>query len=213
MAGIQHLWLFIVSGLLLNITPGPAILCSSWRAARSQGWRAGVVACWGVGQRRVSCTCSRRRSGCRPCWRRRRRRSRSSRWSARRTWCGSALACCAPRAAVAAAVDDARPRACTIATSSTGLPHECAESEGRAVLPRGSCRNSSHRTRASKPLASIVLGAIFDINGLLWCHALALFTAFASRRLNGRHRGRPLAEPHDGRDVRRPGRGLALASR
>jgi threonine/homoserine/homoserine lactone efflux protein len=36
----------------------------------------------------------------------------------------------------------------------------------------------------SKPLAFIVLGAIFDINGMLWCHALALFTAFASRRLN-----------------------------
>ena len=28
-----------------------------------------------------------------------------------------------------------------------------------------------------------VLGAIFDFNGMLWCHALALFAAFASRRL------------------------------
>ena len=35
----------------------------------------------------------------------------------------------------------------------------------------------------SKPLAFIVLGTIFDINGMLWCHALALFTAFASHRL------------------------------
>ena len=35
----------------------------------------------------------------------------------------------------------------------------------------------------SKPLAFIVLGAIFDVNGMLWCHALALFTAFASSRL------------------------------
>ena len=35
----------------------------------------------------------------------------------------------------------------------------------------------------SKPLAFIVLGVIFDINGMLWCHSLALFTAFASHRL------------------------------
>jgi threonine/homoserine/homoserine lactone efflux protein len=35
----------------------------------------------------------------------------------------------------------------------------------------------------SKPLAFIALGAIFAFNGLLWCLALALFTAFASRRL------------------------------
>jgi threonine/homoserine/homoserine lactone efflux protein len=35
----------------------------------------------------------------------------------------------------------------------------------------------------SKPLAFIVLGVIFDFNGMLWCHALALFTAFATSRL------------------------------
>jgi threonine/homoserine/homoserine lactone efflux protein len=29
----------------------------------------------------------------------------------------------------------------------------------------------------------VLLGAIFDFNGMLWCHALALFTAFASHKL------------------------------
>src|SRR3954470_23311428 len=48
MAGIQHLWLFVVSGLLLNITPGPDSLFIMARSA-TQGWRAGFVACWGVG--------------------------------------------------------------------------------------------------------------------------------------------------------------------
>src|SRR3954470_13131432 len=48
MAGIQHLWLFIVSGLLLNITPGPDSLFIMARSA-TQGWRAGFVACWGIG--------------------------------------------------------------------------------------------------------------------------------------------------------------------
>ena len=48
MAGIQHLWLFVVSGLLLNVTPGPDSLFIMARSA-TQGWRAGFVACWGIG--------------------------------------------------------------------------------------------------------------------------------------------------------------------
>ena len=48
MAGTRHLWLFIVSGLLLNITPGPDSLFIMARSA-TQGWRAGFVACWGIG--------------------------------------------------------------------------------------------------------------------------------------------------------------------
>jgi threonine/homoserine/homoserine lactone efflux protein len=35
----------------------------------------------------------------------------------------------------------------------------------------------------SKALAFIVLGLIFNVNGMLWCHALALFTAKASARI------------------------------
>jgi threonine/homoserine/homoserine lactone efflux protein len=35
----------------------------------------------------------------------------------------------------------------------------------------------------SKPLAFIVLGCIFNFNGMLWCNGLAVFTAFASARL------------------------------
>jgi threonine/homoserine/homoserine lactone efflux protein len=35
----------------------------------------------------------------------------------------------------------------------------------------------------SKPLAFIILGCIFNFNGMLWCHGLAVFTAFASARL------------------------------
>jgi threonine/homoserine/homoserine lactone efflux protein len=35
----------------------------------------------------------------------------------------------------------------------------------------------------NKALAFIVLGCIFNINGMLWCNSLALFTAQASRRI------------------------------
>ena len=48
MAGTQNLWLFIVSGLLLNIMPGPDSLFIMARSA-TQGWRAGFVATSGIG--------------------------------------------------------------------------------------------------------------------------------------------------------------------
>jgi threonine/homoserine/homoserine lactone efflux protein len=40
-----------------------------------------------------------------------------------------------------------------------------------------------HTDSTSKPLAFIVLGCIFNFNGMLWCNGLAVFTAFASARL------------------------------
>jgi threonine/homoserine/homoserine lactone efflux protein len=36
---------------------------------------------------------------------------------------------------------------------------------------------------ANKPLAFLVLGCIFNFNGMLWCNGLAIFTAFASAKL------------------------------
>jgi threonine/homoserine/homoserine lactone efflux protein len=46
--GIENLWLFIISGLLLNISPGPDTVLIVSRSA-SQGWRAGLVAVAGIG--------------------------------------------------------------------------------------------------------------------------------------------------------------------
>ena len=48
MFGTHDLWLFVVSGFVLNITPGPDNI---YIAARSlqQGWRAGLVASMGIG--------------------------------------------------------------------------------------------------------------------------------------------------------------------
>jgi threonine/homoserine/homoserine lactone efflux protein len=36
---------------------------------------------------------------------------------------------------------------------------------------------------AHKSVAFIILGLIFNFNGMLWCHFLAVATAFASRRI------------------------------
>jgi threonine/homoserine/homoserine lactone efflux protein len=46
--GTHDLWLFVLSGFLLNITPGPDTLYIVGRGS-TQGWRAGAVAALGVG--------------------------------------------------------------------------------------------------------------------------------------------------------------------
>lgn len=48
MFGTHDLWLFVISGLLLNLTPGPDTLYIVSRSS-SQGWRAGAVAALGIG--------------------------------------------------------------------------------------------------------------------------------------------------------------------
>lgn len=48
MFGTENLWLFIVSGLLLNIAPGPDSLLIMSRSA-SQGVKAGLAATFGIG--------------------------------------------------------------------------------------------------------------------------------------------------------------------
>jgi threonine/homoserine/homoserine lactone efflux protein len=45
--GIDHLWLFVIAGILLNLTPGPDVLFIVTHALRS-GARAGMVAACGI---------------------------------------------------------------------------------------------------------------------------------------------------------------------
>jgi threonine/homoserine/homoserine lactone efflux protein len=46
--GTHDLWLFVLSGLLLNVTPGPDTLYIVGRSS-TQGWRGGAVAALGIG--------------------------------------------------------------------------------------------------------------------------------------------------------------------
>lgn len=48
MFGTHDLWLFVLSGLLLNVAPGPDTFYILGRAT-NQGWRAGAVAALGIG--------------------------------------------------------------------------------------------------------------------------------------------------------------------
>lgn len=48
MAGVTDLWLFVVAGFLLNVTPGPDMAFIMARSAQG-GWPAGAAAALGVG--------------------------------------------------------------------------------------------------------------------------------------------------------------------
>src|SRR5678809_141721 len=48
MLGTHDLWLFVLSGLLLNITPGPDTLYIVARST-TQGFRGGAMAAMGIG--------------------------------------------------------------------------------------------------------------------------------------------------------------------
>ena len=182
MAGTQHLWLFIVSGLLLNITPGPDSLFIMARSA-TQGWRAGFVACWGVGSgvfvhvfaaalglSALLATSATAFAVVKVVG------------AAYLVWIG--LGMLRAKGGRAPDVVDAAPRVIAYRDIFrqgflTNVLNPKVALFFLAFVPQFIAPDAP-----SKPLAFIVLGAIFDINGMLWCHALALFTAFASRRLN-----------------------------
>ena len=181
MLGIHDLCLFVVSGLLLNIAPGPDSLLIMTRSA-TQGWRAGLAATWGIGTgvfvhvfaaalglSALLATSAAAFTVLKVVG------------AAYLVWMGVAML----RARAASPAPDAAP------------PRPASL---REIYAQGFLTNALNPKVAlfflafvpqfiapdapSKPLAFIVLGVVFDFNGMLWCHALALSTAFASRRLS-----------------------------
>ena len=181
MAGVQNLWLFVVSGLLLNIAPGPDSLFIMARSA-TQGWRAGFVATAGIGTGvwvhvlaaalGLSALLA----------------TSATAFAVVKiigavylAWIG--LGMLRSRAAASAAVAEPPRRLAFAAIYRQGFLTNVLNPKVAlfflAFVPQFIAHDA-----ASKPLAFIVLGAIFAFNGMLWCLALALFTAFASRRIN-----------------------------
>ena len=182
MAGTQHLWLFIVSGLLLNIMPGPDSLFIMARSA-TQGWRAGVVASWGIGAGTLVHVLAAALG-------------LSALLAASATaflavkvigaaylvWIGIGMLRArgdAPRADGASSPRVLRYRDIFGQAFLTNVLNPKVALFFLAFVPQFIAPDAH-----SKPLAFIVLGLVFDFDGMLWCHSLALFTAFASRRLN-----------------------------
>jgi len=179
MFGIHDLTLFIISGLLLNIMPGPDSLLVMTRSA-TQGWRAGSAATLGIGAGIMVHV------------------------AAAAIGLSAILATSATAFMVVKYVG-----AAYIIYMAIGLlrskPHDAAAAVTVPALPfrkifaQGFLTNVLNPKVAifflafvpqfidpaapNKALAFIVLGCIFNLNGMLWCHALALFTAHASARI------------------------------
>jgi threonine/homoserine/homoserine lactone efflux protein len=181
MFGIHDLALFVVSGLLLNIMPGPDSLLIMTRSA-TQGWRAGSAAALGIGTGTFVHIVA------------------------------AALGLSAILATSAAAftvvkllgaayilylavgmlLSKRRDSDAATLPALAPLPLRRIYAQGiltnvlnpkvalffLAFVPQFIDANAPH-----KAIAFLILGAVFNINGMLWCHALALFTAQARARL------------------------------
>lgn len=181
MLGTQDLTLFIISGLLLNIAPGPDSILIMTRSA-TQGWRAGSAAALGIG----AGTCVHVLAAAlglsallaASSW-----AFTAIKWvgAAYLVWIGLQMLLSRKQA------DPATPAALTPV-----LPYRKIFAQGfltnvlnpkvalffLAFVPQFIAPEAPH-----KALAFILLGAIFNLNGMLWCHFLAVSTALASRRL------------------------------
>jgi threonine/homoserine/homoserine lactone efflux protein len=180
LSGIHDLRLFVASGLLLNIMPGPDSLLIMTRSA-TQGWRAGSAAALGIGTGTFVHIV------------------------------GAALGLSAILATSAAAFTVVKLLgAAYILYLAVGMllskrgdgvaaPPAIAPLPLRRIYAQGILTNVLNPKVAlfflafvpqfidahapHKALAFLILGAVFNINGMLWCHALALFTAQARARI------------------------------
>ncbi|KQV79292.1 lysine transporter LysE [Massilia sp. Root351] len=185
MFGIHDLTLFIISGLLLNIMPGPDSLLIMARSA-TQGWRAGCAAALGIGAgTMVHVTAA--AVGLSALL------STSAMAFGVVKWVGAAYIVYVGIGMLRARLktgDGGPPGAQTAAPPAASYRKIFAQGFLTNVLnpkvalfflafvPQFISANTPN-----KALAFLILGCIFNFNGMLWCNGLAVFTAFASARL------------------------------
>ena len=179
MFGIHDLSLFIISGLLLNILPGPDSLLIMTRSA-TQGWRAGVAATMGI------CT------------------GTMVHVLAAAVGLSAILATSATAFMAVKYVGAAyilymavglllsKRKDAAAAVIVPPLPYRKIFAQGLltnvlnpkvALFFLAFVPQFIDAGAASKPLAFVVLGCIFNFNGMLWSVFLAVFTGLASARL------------------------------
>ncbi|MGI4719318.1 MAG: LysE family translocator [Janthinobacterium lividum] len=180
MFGIHDLPLFVISGLLLNIMPGPDSLLIMTRSA-TQGWRAGVAASLGIGAGTLV-------------------HILAAALGLSALLSTSATAFTVVKLVGAAyilymAVGLLRSRKASPETKTpvlAALPYRKIFAQGfltNVLNPKVALfflafvPQFIHADAPNKALAFIVLGCIFNFNGMLWCSALALTTAKASERI------------------------------
>ena len=182
MLGIHDLWLFIVSGLVLNITPGPDTAYIVGRSAQL-GWRGGALAALGISGgclvHVVACAAGLAAS--------------AAAFTAVK-WLGAAYLCyigitmllsrkSAPAAPAARDDGAIALRRVFWQGALTNVLNPKVALFFLAFLPQFVTADAPH-----KPLAFLLLGAIFIFNGTLWCLGVAAFAARTAHRFsqNGR---------------------------
>ena len=180
MFGTHDLWLFVLSGFLLNITPGPDTLYIVGRSS-TQGWRAGAVAALGIGAGTLVHICA-------------------AALGLSAILAASATAFTAVKfigAAYLLYVGISLIRSAGASRSSPGAL-VVQPASIRSIFVQGFLTNVLNPKVAlfflaflpqfvavdagSKPLAFLLLGAIFNFNGTLW----NLFVAWSTARLSSR---------------------------
>lgn len=180
MFGIHDLPLFIVSGLLLNLLPGPDSLLIVSRSA-AQGWRAGSVASFGVGAGIFVHVLA----------------------------AALGLSVVLATSATAFALVKYAGAAYLLyvgiglllskAPARNGPPAALPDSPYRRIFLQGFLTNALNPKVAlfflafvpqfiapdspDKALAFVLLGCVFNLNGMLWCHALVFVAAYAGQRV------------------------------
>jgi threonine/homoserine/homoserine lactone efflux protein len=183
MFGTHDILLFIISGLLLNMIPGPDSILIMARSA-TQGWRAGSAAALGIGAgtfvhifaaaiglSAVLAT--------------------SSTAFAVVKYMGAAYLLYVGISLILSKKQRTSDSEQTL-VAPLSLSYKRIFMQGfltnvlnpkvavffLAFVPQFISPDSSH-----KALAFIMLGCIFNFNGMLWCHFLAISSAFASKRV------------------------------
>jgi len=179
--GTHDLWLFVLSGLLLNVTPGPDTLYIVGRSS-TQGARAGIVAALGIGTGALVHVCA-------------------AALGLSALLAASAVAFTAVKiigAAYLVYVGISLIRS-KISAQSLQMAPDYRQPSMRGIFIQGFLTNVLNPKvalfflaflpqfvsldAASKPLAFLFLGVIFDLNGTIWNLLVAWSTARISRRL------------------------------
>jgi threonine/homoserine/homoserine lactone efflux protein len=178
--GTHDLWLFVLSGFLLNITPGPDTLYIVGRSS-TQGWHAGAVAALGIGAGTLVHICAAALG-------------LSAILAASATaftavkfigaayllYVGISLirsAGTSPSSPSAVVARPASMRSIFVQGFLTNVLNPKVALFFLAFLPQFVASDAG-----SKPLAFLFLGVIFDFNGTLW----NLFVAWSAARLSSR---------------------------
>ncbi len=181
MLGIHDLWLFVLSGLVLNVTPGPDTAYIVGRSAQF-GWRGGAAAALGV-----SAGCFFHVFGCALGLSALLAASAAAFTAVK--WAGAAYLCfigvrmllareSAPADPSAVGSDVMKLSKVFGQGALTNVLNPKVALFFLAFLPQFVDSAAPH-----KALAFIVLGAIFIFNGTLWCLGVAAFSARTASRL------------------------------